>query len=178
MYEPKDEPYILAYSGGKDSVCVKAILDMAGVNYEAVYNATTVDPPELVRFIISQFDGVVYDMNDGSHKYFKVLDDKLEKTNADDMPANVIRFTIPKDNMRKLILMNRYPPTRLARYCCEQLKENTNPGRITVTGTRRHESVNRKRNSGEVIVYDGKICAKAAMENGLNLIQTNRGGWC
>lgn len=43
--------YYLAFSGGKDSVVIKAIADMAGVKYDAHYNATTVDPPELVRFI-------------------------------------------------------------------------------------------------------------------------------
>jgi len=50
FYEPSDG-YYLAFSGGKDSVVVKALLDMAGVKYDAHYNLTTVDPPELVRFI-------------------------------------------------------------------------------------------------------------------------------
>ena len=49
-FEPK-EGYYLAFSGGKDSVVIKALADMAGVKYDAHYNATTVDPPELVRFI-------------------------------------------------------------------------------------------------------------------------------
>lgn len=49
-FEP-EEGYYLAFSGGKDSVVIKAIADMAGVKYDAHYNATTVDPPELVRFI-------------------------------------------------------------------------------------------------------------------------------
>lgn len=49
-FEPP-EGYYLAFSGGKDSTCIKALADMAGVKYDAHYNATTVDPPELVRFI-------------------------------------------------------------------------------------------------------------------------------
>jgi phosphoadenosine phosphosulfate reductase len=49
-FEP-EEGYYLAFSGGKDSVCIKALADLAGVKYDAHYNATTVDPPELVRFI-------------------------------------------------------------------------------------------------------------------------------
>lgn len=49
-FEPP-EGYYLAFSGGKDSVVIKALADMAGVKYDAHYNATTVDPPELVRFI-------------------------------------------------------------------------------------------------------------------------------
>lgn len=49
-FEP-EEGYYLAFSGGKDSTCIKALADQAGVKYDAHYNATTVDPPELVRFI-------------------------------------------------------------------------------------------------------------------------------
>lgn len=49
-HEP-EEGYYLAFSGGKDSICIKEIADMAGVNYDAHYNVTTIDPPELVYFI-------------------------------------------------------------------------------------------------------------------------------
>lgn len=49
-FEP-EEGYYLAFSGGKDSVVIKALADMAGVKYDAHYSLTTVDPPELVRFI-------------------------------------------------------------------------------------------------------------------------------
>ncbi|MCE9614811.1 MAG: phosphoadenosine phosphosulfate reductase family protein [Lentisphaerae bacterium] len=43
--------YHLAFSGGKDSVVIKRLADMAGVRYRARYNVTTIDPPELVQFI-------------------------------------------------------------------------------------------------------------------------------
>lgn len=49
-FEP-EEGYYLAFSGGNDSVVIKALADMAGVKYDAHYSLTTVDPPELVRFI-------------------------------------------------------------------------------------------------------------------------------
>lgn len=45
------DSYYLAFSGGKDSVVCKALLEMAGVKYDAHYRVTSVDPPELVRFI-------------------------------------------------------------------------------------------------------------------------------
>ena len=176
-FEPKDEPYIFADSGGKDSACVKRILGMAGVKYEAVYNLTTVDPPELVRHIITQYDGVVYDLPDGSHRYFRTDGCKLIKIEASDMPADkVVHFTIPKYNMRQLIIQNLYPPTRLARYCCEELKESKNQFRVTVTGTRRHESVNRKQNSGDVVIFNGKQGREAANRYNANFTQTTRGG--
>jgi len=59
-YEPAARGYYLSFSGGKDSVVLKALADMAGVKYEAVYHMTTVDPPELVRFIRT-FDDVRID---------------------------------------------------------------------------------------------------------------------
>jgi len=49
-YEP-EEGYYLAFSGGKDSICIYYLAKMAGVKFDAHYNLTTVDPPELVRFI-------------------------------------------------------------------------------------------------------------------------------
>jgi len=49
-YEPPDG-YYLAYSGGKDSTCIYHLAKMAGVKFDAHYNITTVDPPELVRFV-------------------------------------------------------------------------------------------------------------------------------
>ena len=55
--EPK-EGYYLAFSGGKDSCVCKALLDMAQVKYEAVYRVTSVDPPELVRFIRDRYPDV------------------------------------------------------------------------------------------------------------------------
>lgn len=49
-FEPP-EGYYLAFSGGKDSVVIKALADMAGVKYDAHYNVTSVDPPELIQFV-------------------------------------------------------------------------------------------------------------------------------
>lgn len=56
IFEPKKEPYYLCYSGGKDSDTILALAKLAGVNYEAVHNLTTVDAPETVRYVKSQPD--------------------------------------------------------------------------------------------------------------------------
>jgi len=54
-FEPKDG-YWLAFSGGKDSVVIRDLARRAGVACEVHYSLTTVDPPELVRFIKSHAD--------------------------------------------------------------------------------------------------------------------------
>ena len=53
-----EEGYYLAFSGGKDSCVIKALADMADVKYDAHYSMTTIDPPEVVRFIKHQHPDV------------------------------------------------------------------------------------------------------------------------
>ena len=59
MYSEKG--YYLAFSGGKDSQALYHVAKLAGVRFEAHYNVTTIDPPELVRFIRKQYPDVVFD---------------------------------------------------------------------------------------------------------------------
>jgi phosphoadenosine phosphosulfate reductase len=44
-------PYYLCFSGGKDSCVIKHLSQMAGVEFTTNYSVTTIDPPELTRFI-------------------------------------------------------------------------------------------------------------------------------
>ena len=50
FHEPPDG-YWLAFSGGKDSIVLLDLAKRSGVKFDAHYNLTTCDPPELVRFI-------------------------------------------------------------------------------------------------------------------------------
>lgn len=59
-FEPP-EGYYLAFSGGKDSVVVHDLMQRAGVKFDAHYNYTTVDPPELVAFIKENYSSVAID---------------------------------------------------------------------------------------------------------------------
>lgn len=52
------EGYYLCFSGGKDSQVIYALAKMAGVKFQAYYNITTVDPPELVQFIRKEYPDV------------------------------------------------------------------------------------------------------------------------
>lgn len=59
-FKPKDRPYILAFSGGKDSIVVYYLLKMAGVDFIPIYSPTSVDPPQLIRFIKKYFPDVIF----------------------------------------------------------------------------------------------------------------------
>ena len=50
--------YYLAFSGGKDSIVIDKLAQMAGVKYTPFYNNVTIDPPELVRFLKRQYPHV------------------------------------------------------------------------------------------------------------------------
>lgn len=136
-FEPA-EGYYLAFSGGKDSCVLKALADMAGVKYDAHYNVTSVDPPELVRFVREKHSDVVFDVphdvmidEDGNEKEYAVT-------------------------MWNLIPKKLMPPTRLKRYCCEHLKEHGGDGRVVLTGVRKAESVRRARDRSLVNVGSKK----------------------
>lgn len=59
-FEPA-EGYYLADSGGKDSTVVRALAQMAGVRFDSHYNATTIDPPALVRFIREKHPETIFE---------------------------------------------------------------------------------------------------------------------
>lgn len=127
-FEPP-EGYYVAFSGGKDSQCIYHLCKQAGVKFDAHYNVTSVDPPELVRFIREQYPDV-----------------------SRDIPREKNGQPI---TMWSLIVKNGIPPTRFARYCCRELKETSGKGRLTVTGVRWAESVNRAKKQGIVNTFDG-----------------------
>ena len=149
-FEPP-EGYYVAFSGGKDSQCIYHLCEMAGVKFDAHYRITSVDPPELVRFIKRQYPQVA----------MEIPHDK------DGQPITMWNL-IPKKMM---------PPTRLVRYCCEKLKESGGEGRLTVTGVRWAESVKRKAGQALITIPGGEKGAKqAAQENGAEYVQTRSGG--
>ena len=49
-FEPP-EGYYLAFSGGKDSIVIKELAVLAKIKHDSHYSVTSIDPPELVRFI-------------------------------------------------------------------------------------------------------------------------------
>lgn len=146
-----------------------------GCKHDIHYNVTTVDPPELVRFIISQFDTVIYHLADGTERLYSTHGERLLNP-SNEIAGRVIHFEIPELPMRKLIVKKKFPPTRLLRYCCQDLKEINGQYRVVVTGVRWAESKSRKDNQGRVTIFSGKA-GKVAEEVGANFSETTRGGW-
>lgn len=134
LFEPL-KGYYLAFSGGKDSVVIKALADMAGVKYDAHYSITGIDPPELVTFIKQYHPNV-----------------KREFPRYPD--GSIV-------TMWNLIDKNKYPPTRLMRYCCRYLKEGGGEKRTVITGVRWAESARRKNNRAGLEIAETKTRRRA-----------------
>lgn len=69
-----DEGFHVAFSGGKDSQAVLELVKMAGVKYRAVYNVTTNDPADNVRFIKHHYPDVEFSVPEKS--YFQLIAQK------------------------------------------------------------------------------------------------------
>lgn len=54
------EGYYLAFSGGKDSQCLYHVAQLAGVKFKAHFSPTSVDPPQLIRFIKRNYPEVKF----------------------------------------------------------------------------------------------------------------------
>lgn len=159
MFSHSDS-YFVAFSGGKDSVALKALMDMAGAKYEAHYRITSVDPPELVQFIKEKHPDV--------HRDYPVYAEYGEGAyRGDEWVGKAI-------TMWNLIPWKLVPPTRIMRYCCDYLKESSGDGRMTVTGVRWAESVNRKKKQGIATVY-GKAVQKELSDSPYFRLTGNRG---
>jgi len=59
-HEPP-EGYFLAFSGGKDSICIYNLAIAAGVKFDAHYSVSPIDPPELHQFIKENYPDVIWD---------------------------------------------------------------------------------------------------------------------
>lgn len=120
-------PLIITYSGGKDSdvLLQLAIECLKPDEFEVLNSHTTLDAPETVYFIRERF------------KELKELGVKAT-VHYPHYPDG--RFM----SIWSLILDRQILPTRLARYCCKELKEASTPNRFAAVGVRESESIGRR----------------------------------
>lgn len=82
-YQP-DKGYLLAFSGGKDSQVIMELARMAGVEFFAVHNLTTIDAPQTVHFIRNCYPDVVIERPERT--FFKLCED------SGFLPSRRVRF--------------------------------------------------------------------------------------
>lgn len=61
-----EQGFYVGFSGGKDSQTLLELVKMSGVRFHAVYNVTTNDPPENIRFIREYYPDVEFSHVDTS----------------------------------------------------------------------------------------------------------------
>lgn len=114
------KPLIICYSGGKDSDVLIQLAINSGIEFEVLHNHTTADAPETVYHIRDTFRRLELQGIKGTIEY----------------PM----YKGKRTSMWDLIPQKMIPPTRLARYCCEILKERGGRNRAVATGVRWAES--------------------------------------
>ena len=131
------KPLVFTDSGGKDSAVICKLAENAGIPFEIIHSHTTADAPPTVYHV---------------RKRAKMYEDKGIK-------YTILHPTYKGEptSMWALIPQKLMPPTRLARYCCEVLKEQNGKDRFIATGVRWAESNSRKNNRGILeILGNGK----------------------
>lgn len=97
-HEPS-EGYFVGFSGGKDSITALELCRMAGVKYEAYYSCTRIDPPEVMRFIKTEYPDVKWLFSKKSFwqmivdkqppmRHMRWCCDELKKRPTKDIPLN------------------------------------------------------------------------------------------
>lgn len=88
-----------------------------------------------------------------------------------------VKIEKPEKTMWQLIPEKGMPPTRMARYCCAELKERGGKGKLKITGVRWDESSKRTENADVVkVIGKPKTNQKTADEIGAEYKVTKQGG--
>ncbi|MCE5221873.1 MAG: phosphoadenosine phosphosulfate reductase family protein [Clostridium sp.] len=146
---------ILAFSGGKDSLAAYLVAAKSGIKFIPIYSPTSADPPELIYFI-RKFNEWAK-----SKGYPLVI---IQKYNEFSSRRCKGKMTGKEVTMWSLIATRKMPPTRMVRYCCDELKERTGKaGDTVITGVRWEESKDR-REQQMVNFYKGKIMVRIIVD--------------
>lgn len=136
MRDPRG--YCVCTSEGKDSRVLGHLMRRAGVRHFYVHNKTGIDPPELVYFQRRNFQRY-HDMG---------------------LPIYDLWYT---KSILQLARQEKFPPTRIIRYCCREMKEQKSPEQgeaMIATGVRKAESTRRKRLRSELEAQNGDAAHK------------------
>lgn len=126
--------YIVGYSGGKDSDVLVDLFRKSGVKFFVKHNHTTLDAPETVYYIRKKF----------------------AQWEAEGIPCKIY---YPEKSFWSLCLERKMLPSRKARFCCSELKEQDIPELKFAThsfGVRKAESVKRSLHRDSIEMRDNR----------------------
>lgn len=124
--------YIVGYSGGKDSDVLVSLFRRAGVKFFVMHNHTTLDAPETVYYVRRKF----------------------AEWTAEGIPCKIY---YPRQTFWALCRERKMLPSRIARFCCEELKERDIPELKFAThsfGVRKAESMKRSLHRDSIEMRD------------------------
>lgn len=125
--------YCIATSEGKDSRVLGHLYRRSGVKHYYARSITGIDPPELVYFARKNF--------------------------ADYQNMGYMTYELKyNQSIWQMMLKKLFPPTRMIRYCCAELKENRRAetcDSIVSLGVRKAESFKRAKNHDELEISIG-----------------------
>lgn len=132
----------ICFSGGKDSLCLLGLCKRA------------FSPEHFLDYV--EFHYNVTGIDHPELFYFI----------RDNFPF--VSFDLPHTSIWKLSEHYLFPPTRLMRFCCSQLKERGGQGRFVVTGVRWEESTGRKLKRSEFEADRLPFSSSESLEKFLN----------
>jgi len=115
LAKAQDVKLELGYSGGKDSDVLLDIAKMSGVEFDAVFQNTTVENPITAKYIRER------------------------------MKTDRITWINPLKNFYQICMDKKMLPSIWIRFCCKPLKYNAKKSVVTLLGIRRTESKKRER---------------------------------
>lgn len=124
--------YVVGYSGGKDSDVLLDLFMRSGVRFYVIHNHTTIDAPETVYYIRRKF----YEL---------------------ELQGIPCKIYYSRMNFWSLCLKKGMLPSRIARFCCAELKERDIPELRFAThafGVRKAESTKRASNRDSIEMRD------------------------
>ena len=135
--------YCVCTSEGKDSRVLGHLFRRARVKHFYLHNITGIDPPELVYFQRANFQ----DYRDDGYITHDIMYQK---------------------SMWQLMVENKFPPMRNARYCCKYLKEyraQEQGSALLSFGVRKYESTNRAKRRDELEIKQKKDVTILSFDN-------------
>lgn len=98
----------VAFSGGKDSQVLLALVEMAGVKHHAEMQVTTVDSPNLMKFVRTYYPQV--HLNLPQAEYAATY---LEKEDAADTPSKVLLRLPERTSRGRVLHLYGHSPLRI-----------------------------------------------------------------